>query len=440
MNKSPRIKLLLITFALLLITFAGNIRSQTLPKPAHIVVVILENHGYTQIAGSTAAPYINSLVNDSATAVFTQSYALSHPSQPNYIMLFSGSNQGVTTDNVPTGLPFTTLNLGASLVQKGYTFTGYSEDLPSVGYTGATSGAYARKHSPWINWQGTSTNGIATTSNQPLTAFPTDFNTLPTVSFVIPNLTNDMHDGSDPARITLGDTWIKNHLQNYITWAKSNNSLFIFTFDEDNNLLANRILTFITGAHVKKGSYATTIDHYSILRMLDDMYSLPYSGAAATATSINYCWNTTAPTTTNVAISAGWNILSAPLNSTNPLVSNVFSGANSSAYGYNNGYEIFDTMKVGKAFWLRYAAATTVPMTGTPYTTTSIPLVQGWNLVGGQLGDITVANIVTTPPGIINSMFYGFSNGYTTPAILKSGEGYWVRASTAGTMSTIVVK
>ena len=291
MKKTPGVSVMLIVILGLIFVYSQNCKAQTLPKPAHIVIVVLENHGYTQIAGSTAAPYLNSLINDSSGAVFTQSYALSHPSQPNYIMLFSGANQGVTTDNVPTGLPFTTLNLGAALVQKGYTFTGYSEGLPSVGSTVATSGTYARKHAPWINWQGTSTNGIPTTSNQPFTAFPTNYSNLPTVSFVIPNMTNDMHDGSDPARITLADNWVKNNMQNYITWAKSNNSLLILTFDEDDNALANRILTVFCGAHVKKGSYSTNIDHYGVLRTIEDMYSLSHSGAAATASPINFCWN-----------------------------------------------------------------------------------------------------------------------------------------------------
>src|SRR5205085_9435855 len=139
------------------------------------------------------------------TALFTHSFALSHPSQPNYLQLFSGSNQGVTDDNVPANLPFITPNLGAELLNQSKTFVGYSEDLPSVGYTGATSGNYARKHNPWVNWQGTALNGIPSTDNQPYTAFPTNYNLLPTVSFVIPNQNNDMHNGTDPSRITTAD-------------------------------------------------------------------------------------------------------------------------------------------------------------------------------------------------------------------------------------------
>jgi hypothetical protein len=96
--KSYQIQLfLLLTFAL--ISSAGVFAQ--VPTPAHVVIVIEENHDYTQIIGSAAAPFINALAADSAAALFTQSYALTHPSQPNYIMLFSGSNQGVIDDNLP---------------------------------------------------------------------------------------------------------------------------------------------------------------------------------------------------------------------------------------------------------------------------------------------------------------------------------------------------
>ena len=167
-------------------------------RPDHVVIVIEENHAYTQIVGSTAAPYVNSLLQDSTAALFSQSYGLTHPSQPNYLMFFSGSNlQGVTDDNVPAANPFNTSNLGYSLINAGFTFIGYSENLPSVGYNGASSNYYARKHSPWTNWQGSTNYPIPLASNQPMTAFPSDYTTLPNVSVVIPNLVDDMHNGTD---------------------------------------------------------------------------------------------------------------------------------------------------------------------------------------------------------------------------------------------------
>ncbi|GEM_PF-658936 len=260
-----------------------------IPRPDHVVMLILENHGDSSVIGSTYAPYINKLAGDSLTAKFTQSFALTHPSQPNYLMLFSGSKQGITDDAVPGNLPFKTANLGASLLAKSLTFIGYSDDLPSIGFTGATSNGYARKHAPWVNWQGTGVNGIPSTAHLPFTGFPTDYTTLPTLSIVVPNLQHDMHDGT----VAQSDTWIKTYLDGYVQWAKTHNSLFILTFDEDENKGGpNRVPTFFLGPMVKKGSYSSIINHYNVLRTLEDMYGLTHSGEAATANPITEVWRT----------------------------------------------------------------------------------------------------------------------------------------------------
>ena len=127
--------------------------------------------------------------------------------------------------------------------------------------------------------------------SQPFTSFPSDYSLLPDVSFVIPDQDNDMHNGSDPARITRGDNWILNNLGGYIEWAKTNNSILILTFDEDDNFSGNHIFTLIVGEPVLPGSYSSRIDHYNVLRTIEDMFSLPYAGASASATPIDYCWD-----------------------------------------------------------------------------------------------------------------------------------------------------
>ena len=117
-------------------------------------------------------------------------HAETHPSQPNYLALFSGDTQGVDDDTCP--LTFSGPNLASELIAAGYTFAGYSEDLPGTGYTGCRAGGYARKHSPWTDF-----TNLPAGVNQPLSAMPADYDALPTVSFVIPNLCHDMHDCSD---------------------------------------------------------------------------------------------------------------------------------------------------------------------------------------------------------------------------------------------------
>jgi hypothetical protein len=272
------------------IVLAQSTQSSTLPTPDHIVIVIMENHSVTAINDSSAAPYINALQSGAHSASFNASFAIEHPSQPNYLDLFSGSNQGVTDDAIPSGLPFTTDNLARELIDVGKTFITYSEDLPSVGFNGGSSGNYARKHNPAANWMGTGTHQIPTNTNQRFSAFPTDFATLPTVCFVVPNQNNDMHNGSDPSTITTGDTWIKTHLDGYIQWAKTHNSLFILTFDEDDNTTTNRILTIFNGESVQQGFYNELVTHFTILRTIEAIYQVRYAGEAANATPITDVW------------------------------------------------------------------------------------------------------------------------------------------------------
>ena len=284
-----------------------GLRAQTVPTPDHVVILMMENYGYPDIIGNSNAPYINSLATDPNAALFTQSYALSHPSQPNYVMLYSGNNQGITNDNTPSGTPFTTCNLGASLIANGKTFTAFSEGLPSVGSLASTSGSYARKHCPWTNWQGTGTNQVPPTVHQKFSSFPTSttYSTLPNVSFVIPNLSDDMHDPTSSTApstysvtaITNGDAWVSANLNSYVQWAKTHNSLLILTFDEDDGSIGvgtNQITTIFIGQMVQGGQYSEHIDHYRVLRTIEDMYGITnYCGNSATSTPITDCWKST---------------------------------------------------------------------------------------------------------------------------------------------------
>lgn len=269
----------------------------SIPKPDNIVVVILENHGYSEIIGSAAAPYINSLVVGEKTALFTDFYAIEHPSQPNYLDLFSGGNQGVTNDELPNGIPFTTENLASALISAGESFATYSEDLPEAGSLVFASGAYARRHNPVSFWQGNAENQVPSECNQPFSAFPQDFSKLPTVSFVVPNTQNDMHDGADPEKITRGDNWVRDNLNGYAEWAVKNNGLLIITFDEDDYCCSNRIATLMVGERVIGGTYNEPHNLFSLLRTIEDMYGLAHSGAAASTSPISECWEKTSAET-----------------------------------------------------------------------------------------------------------------------------------------------
>lgn len=262
-----------------------------LPKPAHIIVVIEENHGFDQIIGAPEAPYINQLAKEGA--LFTDSHGVTHPSQPNYIALFSGSTQGVKGDEcLEDSTPYITPNLGAALIKAGYSFMGYGETMPYVGFLKCyyqkspltKASLYGRKHCPWVNWLGNKKNGLPVSVSRPMTDFPSDLSKLPTVSFVIPNMDNDMHNmGGDTVMTRRADTWLRDHLARYITWAKTHNSLLILTFDEDNFTSKNEIPTLFVGPMVKPGRYKDSINHYNVLRTIEHMYHLPASGSAKAA-------------------------------------------------------------------------------------------------------------------------------------------------------------
>jgi hypothetical protein len=245
----------------------------------------MENHSYSDIIGNTAAPYINSL--RAAGRNFTDSHAVAHPSEPNWLALFAGTTENIADDSCPH--TFNSANLGSGLLASGQTFVGYSESMPFDGYTGCVSGNYARKHNPWVNY-----GNVPASSNLTFAAFPANYSQLPTVAFVAPDLCNDMHDCS----IATGDAWLLTRFDAYVQWAKTHNSLLILTFDEDQggNTPTNQIPTIFVGPMVRPGDDGTRIDHYTVLRTLEDMYGVPATGNAIAATAITEIWQSVPPT------------------------------------------------------------------------------------------------------------------------------------------------
>jgi phosphatidylinositol-3-phosphatase len=241
------------------------------------MVVVLENKDAADVLGSGAAPFLDRLAATGAT--FSDAHAETHPSQPNYLALFSGSTQRVTDDSCLGSLDAP--SLGGQLIAAGRSFAGYSEGLPAPGFTGCTQGDYARKHNPWVDFR-----DVPATANLPLSQMPSDYTRLPTVAFVIPNLCSDMHD----CDVTTGDRWLQQHLSDYLAWAHTHRSLLIVTFDEADADPGNRIATTVDGAGVRPGTYPERIDHYRLLRTIEDMYHLSPLGRAGSATPITSIW------------------------------------------------------------------------------------------------------------------------------------------------------
>jgi len=91
--------------SLLAIALAGTAFAAEGPVPTgiphlnHVYVIMMENHGYSQILNNPNARFINQYAKTANLA--TNYYAIAHPSLTNYLEVVGGSNFGVHTDNYP---------------------------------------------------------------------------------------------------------------------------------------------------------------------------------------------------------------------------------------------------------------------------------------------------------------------------------------------------
>ena len=267
----------------------GGVPAAAVPAFNHVYVIVFENHEYSQIVGSSAAPFINSLVT--TYGVSTSFYAERHPSEPNYLALVSGSTQGVTDDGQ--------YNLGAEnlfhqLSTAGHSWHSYQQGFPGNCYTGSSassrvdgaglSGAYARKHDPAISFTNVSGDPAQCANITGLAGFDpaaADF------ELIVPNLINSMHDGT----IADGDAFLKAFLPQITGSAAFNNSVVFVTFDEgtSNTGGGGRVVTIaIPSGRTTNWSSSSTYSHYSILRTVEEAWGLPLLGGASSAPAIDF--------------------------------------------------------------------------------------------------------------------------------------------------------
>lgn len=238
------------------------------PRFRHVVIVVEENHGTAEAMGMR---YLADLRRTGA--VFPQSHGVAHPSEPNYLALWSGSTHGLTSDACPVDLG-TAPSLGSQLLGAGLTVAAYAQGLPNAGSTVCSAGAYARKHDPLADFTATAD----ASHDLPFAAFPTEYDRLPSVAFVAPDLGHDAHDGT----LTAADDFLRAELGGYAVWAATHDSLLVVTFDEeDGGAAGNRILTVLSGAHVRPGTYPERIDHVTVLHTIESAFGLAPLGAPA---------------------------------------------------------------------------------------------------------------------------------------------------------------
>jgi phosphatidylinositol-3-phosphatase len=254
------------------------------PAFSHVFVIVMENHDYDEIISSEAAPYLNELAARYGLA--TAYTGLFHPSQPNYIALFSGSGQGVD-DNDNHDLA--ALSLIDQLEAEGLDWRVAAENVPSECFTGGFSddgpdgpGTYARKHNPAISFVGIQSSPERCAKIIPLKAFDPG---IAEFQFIVPNLCHDMHD----CPITDGDRWLSSWVPGLLAspaW-REGGVLFI-TFDEPQGGNADApIPTFVISDAVPAGYRSSEPHtHYSLLRTIEDAFRLDCLENACSANTL----------------------------------------------------------------------------------------------------------------------------------------------------------
>ena len=70
-----------------------------IPHLDHVFVIMMENHGYSQIVGNPNAPFANQYAKSANSTM--NYFAVGHPSSTNYLEIVGASNFGVRSDNAP---------------------------------------------------------------------------------------------------------------------------------------------------------------------------------------------------------------------------------------------------------------------------------------------------------------------------------------------------
>jgi hypothetical protein len=237
------------------------------PRLAHAVVIVFENHERSDILGSGAAPTFDRLASTYAQA--TAYDAVAHPSLPNYLALVSGSTHGVTNDC--TDCPQSGPTIGSQLSAKHRAWAAYVEGYPD-------SSGFAKKHVPFLYFPDGAAHVV------PLQRF--NPRKLPAYSLVVPDLCHDMHDCS----VSTGDSWLQSFIAPLLT--VKNTATFI-VFDEGTSAIGGggNVAMIVAGTAVRRHAVFTrATSHYGLLHTLESALGLPPLGLARSTPSLTGIW------------------------------------------------------------------------------------------------------------------------------------------------------
>jgi len=262
----------------------------TVPAFSHVFTIVMENHEYGAVIGSSAAPYLNSLAASYGLA--TNYYAASHPSLPNYLALTAGSTFGVASDCTTCFVSAT--NIADQVEGSGRSWKAYMEDMPTACFMGASSGNYAMKHDPFMYYNDIRNNPARCTAHVvPFTQFGADMSSgqVPNFVWITPNMCNDTHD----CGVSTGDAWLRNVVPT-ITGSPAfrNGGVLFITWDEGSSnagccgdAWGGHVATLVISSLAISGyRSATAENHYSLLRTIEDGLRLGHLGAAGWSSSL----------------------------------------------------------------------------------------------------------------------------------------------------------
>ncbi|KAI8079978.1 phosphoesterase family-domain-containing protein [Halteromyces radiatus] len=233
-----------------------------------VVIFIFENENYAAVHSD---PYFGSLAAKHNGVELSNFFALTHPSQPNYIGLISGSTSGVFMDFESNINRNSIVDL---LEAKGITWKSYQQAYTGNCDTSMRIGTYARKHNPFMSMVNIHNNATRCANIVNADQLDVDIknNQVPQFAFYTPDMNNCGHDTS----LQYASNWFKGFLEPRITNTNfTENTMFVSTWDEAKDyLIPNQIQTVLFGPSFKRSSTAATdatkYDHYSLLRTIED--------------------------------------------------------------------------------------------------------------------------------------------------------------------------
>ncbi|WP_433562696.1 alkaline phosphatase family protein [Nocardia sp. CA-151230] len=275
--------------------------ASTVPGYDHVFVVYLENQDYdglTGIIGNPQAPYINGLRPQGAT--LSQSYATTHPSDPNYVALAAGGLYGLV-DNSVGATTLDARHIGNSVDAAHKTWKGYAEDA-NGNCDQASHGQYYPDDLPFLYFQNMKSNQAYCAAHlQPLTQMSTDLQSAAATPNFVWFAANECHN-MEGCGVASGDSWLSGTLPailNSPAW-KQQRSLLILTWDEGTTkafgpLFPNRVPTIVLGSQnsVKPGyTSSQRTDQYGLLRTIDTALGLqPLTNNDGYAATVNDIWS-----------------------------------------------------------------------------------------------------------------------------------------------------